>query len=242
VDLLSGAGYAFRGLGLIFKPGIRKYVAIPLIINTVLFALLIWYGADQFQTLLDRILPVWLDWLEWILWPLFAAAVLMVVFFGFSLLANLVSAPFNGHLAKAVEKKLTGGPPKETGPSRLLAEIAGSILSELKKILYIVSRTVPLLILFIIPVVNLLAPFLWIGFSAWMLAIEYSDFPMGNHGIDFQERRLKLRERRFLALGFGLGVLCMVTIPLLNFVAIPAAVAGATAMWVERYLKPHSTT
>ena len=37
-----------------------------------------------------------------------------------------------------------------------------------------------------------------------------------------------------LALGFGGAVMVATAIPLVNFLVIPAAVAGATVLWVER--------
>lgn len=240
MDLFTGAAYAFRGLGLIHQSGLRRYVAIPLVINTVLFGLVIGFGASRFARLMDAILPSGLEWLEWLLWPLFAAAALVVVFFTFTLVANLAGAPFNGLLAEAVERHLAGEREADGGFRKLASEFVSSLISEARKTAYFVLWSVPLLVLFLIPLVNLVAPILWVGFSAWMLAIEYADFPMGNHGIDFLDRRSRLRANRFLALGFGGGVLVMMMIPGLNFVAMPASVAGATLMWVERLGGPHS--
>ena len=40
-------------------------------------------------------LPEWLRWLDWLLWPLFGIIVFGAVFFGFSLVANLIAAPFH---------------------------------------------------------------------------------------------------------------------------------------------------
>lgn len=93
---LHGAGYFLRGLGLIFKPGLRRFVAVPLLINVTVFALLIYFGAGQISALLDWALPSWLEWLRWLAWPLFALAAALVVFFSFSLLGNLIAGPFNG--------------------------------------------------------------------------------------------------------------------------------------------------
>jgi CysZ protein len=58
---------------------------------------------------------------------------------------------------------------------------------------------------------------------------------MGNHGLRFGEQKKRLRQKRFLSLGFGGAVSIAVMIPVLNFLAMPAAVAGATAMWVEQF-------
>lgn len=54
---LSGALYFLRGVRLIFAPGIRAYVIVPLAVNIVLFSALIYFGTGQFQTLLDWLLP-----------------------------------------------------------------------------------------------------------------------------------------------------------------------------------------
>ena len=81
--------------------------------------------------------------------------------------------------------------------------------------------------------VNVAAPFIWFLFTAWMLTIEYGDYPMGNHDIDFKQQREKLRSNRQLAFGFGSGVMVLTMIPVINFLAMPVAVAGATRMFIE---------
>ena len=110
-----------------------------------------------------------------------------------------------------------------------------ALRSELRKISYIIFRGVPLLVLFFIPFVNIIAPLIWMGFTAWMLALEYSDYPMGNHGLLFTKQREKLKTRPLTVLGFGAGVMVLIIIPFVNFLAMPIAVAGATVMWIEEF-------
>jgi CysZ protein len=69
---------------------------------------------------------------------------------------------------------------------QVMKDLVPALLSELRKMSYFLLRAIPLLILFIIPGVNLVAPFLWIAFSAWFLALEYGDYPMANHGLAFR--------------------------------------------------------
>jgi CysZ protein len=233
---VSGAGYFLQGFGLLNRPGLRRFVAIPLTVNIVVFLLLIWFAAGQFDTLMDSLmpeLPEWLAWLAWLLWVIFAVAIVVLVFFTFTIIANFIAAPFNGLLAEAVERHLTGQS-LPTGGSlvEMLKDVPGTLLDELKKLGYFIAWAIPLLILFLIPGVNLIAPILWTLFSAWMLAIEYSDYPLGNHGVRSAQLRRILRERRWLTLGFGGATLVGTMIPVVNFLVMPAAVAGATAMWV----------
>lgn len=241
-DIITGFKYAFSGFGLLTKPGIRLFVLVPLLINIALFTTAIFFGANMLSDFINSTLTGWWEWLQWLLWPFFIIIALTVVFFCFSIIANLIAAPFNGFLAEHVEIQLTGSAVENnsSGPGRIFQEIKNALVSELRKFIYFVIRALPLIILFFIPMVNLAAPFLWFIFGAWMLALEYMDFPMGNHGILFDELRNRLKARRSLAYGFGLGVMLLTLVPVINFLALPVAVCGATRLWVEK-LQPAQT-
>ncbi len=230
-DFFRGAGYLLDGFSLITRPGIRKYALVPLLINALLFTAVIVFGANAMGNFIDS-LTGWWQFLEWLLWPLFVLVTLTVVFFTFSIMANLVGAPFNGFLAEAVERHLKGTEVNGgNGDSRLLQEIFKAIRSESSKIIYFICIAIPLLLLMWIPGLQIL----WVIFGAWMLALEYIDYPMGNHGYTFREERQKLKQRRLLAFGFGGSVMLMTLIPFLNFIVMPVAVAGATRLWVQEF-------
>lgn len=237
----SGVGYFLSGLTLITQRGIRRYVAIPLLINFILFGALIAIGVNQFEALLTWLMPTlpdWLQWLDWLLWMFFALATLLIAFYTFTLVANFISAPFNGYLASAVERHLTGREPVDapaSGFNGMLAELRTTLGQEAGKLFYLATRSLPVLILFLIPGINIAAPLIWLLLSAWMLALEYMDFPMGNHGIRFAATRERLAQKRMLSLGFGGAAMVGTLIPLFNLIVIPVAVAGATAMWVKEF-------
>jgi CysZ protein len=241
---VTGASYFFKGLSLLNKPGVRRFVIMPLLINILIFAGLIWLSADRFGGFIDWMtpsLPDWLLWLTWLLWLVFGLMAFIVLFFGFSILANLVGAPFNSYLAGAVEKYLTGQALPETGKS-LWQDVVDALLGELKKILYYLLWAIPLVIINFIPGINLLAPVLWAVFGAWMLSLEYTDYPLGNYGLTFPAIRRKISEQRMLSLGFGGAVMLATLIPLFNFLVMPVAVAGATALRVEQIPLDEITT
>ncbi len=231
---VTGMRCLLRGLKLLSHPGLKRYLAVPILVNILVFSFVAWLGIGQFERLFDRFLPEssWLHYFRWILWPIFIFAFLLIIFYTFTVIANLLAAPFNGILAAEAEKRLTGIAPPEA-PGNIASEIIPSIASELRKLAYFLIRAIPLLLLFLIPVVQIAAPFLWMAFSAWFLAIEYMDYPMGNHGLRFKQQFSKLRRMRYTALGFGAGVTLMMMVPVLNFAAMPAAVAGATILWCE---------
>lgn len=233
-----GASGLLKGARLLLVPGLRLFVMVPLLINTLLFTVSIWVLASRFSPIVDKwlsYLPDWLGWLQWVFWLFFALAAILLVFYGFAVLANLIASPFNGLLAEAVEKHLTGQPLPPSGSLlTVLKETPAAVIDELRKIAYYILRAIPLLILFWIPLLNIAAPFLWGLFSAWMMMVQYCDYPMGNHGILFKQQRARLGQRKLLSFGFGGATLVATMIPVVNFFVMPAAVAGATALWVEQ--------
>ena len=239
-NLLKGFGHIFNGLKLITQPGLRRFVLIPLSINVTLFGGATWYIFIQFDEWMNRLLPDfpdWLSWIEtaliWLLWPLFSIMILLVIFYTFTFIANLIAAPFNSLLAEKVEKFLTDQP-LDTGPGFPTSEmIKRSIASEIGKLFYFIKWWLVLFVLTLIPVINLVAPFIWVLFGAWMLSLEYLDYPMSNHNKFFKDINKQAISKRSLSLGFGGGVMLFTSIPVLNFIAMPAGVAGATSLWVK---------
>jgi len=239
-NLLKGFGHIFSGLKLISQPGIRRFVIVPLGINIALFGGATWYLFIKFDEWMTQLLPDfpdWLSWLEtavyWILWPLFSVMILLVIFYTFSFLANLIASPFNSLLAEKIENQLTGKP-LDTGPDFPTMEvIKRSIGSELGKLLYFIKWWALLFIVTLIPGINLAAPFLWVLFGAWMFSLEYLDYPMSNHGKFFKDINSQAMSKRSLSLGFGGGVMLLTSIPFINLLAMPAGVAAATQLWVK---------
>jgi CysZ protein len=230
-QFLRGAGCLFDGYALVFRPRLRRFVYVPLLVNSLLFALGI---IASFRVLsawvspwLEK-LPDWLDWLQWLLLPLFGAFVVGVLFFAFALVANLISAPFNGLLAERCEQQLRGETPSSLRP--WYKEIPGALLGELVKLRYYLTRALPLLLLSLIPAVGLLASAVLLIFTVWMLGLEYLDYPLGNRGLLFPQQRMLASRNRWSVLGFGSAVFLLTLVPVVNFTVMPAAVAGATRL------------
>ena len=235
-DITTGTQTLARGLRLLNRPGVRSYVILPLLINLVLFGALLWYGYQLFLPLvawLMSFVPGFLDFLEWFIWLFFVLFAAITVFFLFTPVANIIGAPFNALMAEKIEELLTGKPAASDASFMQMA--IDSIGSQLRKLVYIMLWALGLFLFTLIPVVNLVAPVLWFVFGSWLLSLEYLDYPMGNHDLTFAEQKQRLSERRGLAMGFGGAVMVMTSIPVVNFFAMPVAVAGATLLWVEQF-------
>lgn len=233
-NFIRGFKAIFAGFGLIIKPKIRRFIILPLLINTLLFASIIYFGASSFGTWVNSIIPEWLTWLNWLIWPLFFVLCLTFVFFLFSIVANLIGSPFNGMLSEQVEYFLINEKPKLEAKT-LGQEVAEALKGEAKKLQYFIVRAIPLFLLFFIPVLQAFAPFVWFLFGAWMLSKEYFDYPMANHGLSFQQQRELVKQKRALGFGFGVAVMCLTLIPVINFIAMPVAVCAATRLYLNEF-------
>ena len=222
----------FKSVFVLFKAELRRYVIIPLIINISLFSFTTYYVVSEFSSWMDSLLPSWLDWLNWLVIPLFTITILIVVFYTFTIVANIIAAPFNSLLSAKYENMIRGNVDSENNET-IMQLIARTLSAELKKIIYILLWLIPLLIISFIPVINLISPFLWILFAIWMLSLEYLDYPMGNHNHYFPEVKQTAHQRKSMTLGLGSGLFILTTIPLVNFIAIPAGVVAATKVYID---------
>lgn len=222
---------AVQGLKLLGHKELRKFLLWPLLINFLLYTAALLLSYYYIGDLIDRFIPAWLHWLNWILWPLFFICFFAGSFFTFTLLGNLIAAPFYGLLAQRAAELIAGQPHKASEAPWMKA-----IWAEGKRVLYILTRSLPLLLLFLIPGVNLIAPILWALFGAWCMALEYLTYPLENQGLVFTEQRDALRKVRLGAISLGGLTMLGLMLPVLNVVVPPASVIAATA-YVQKIKK-----
>ncbi|MBH3310545.1 sulfate transporter CysZ, partial [Pseudomonas mosselii] len=224
--VLSGPQYLREGLKLVLSPSLRLFVLLPLAVNLLLFGGLIYFAGHQFSLWVDALMPTlpdWLGFLTYILWPLFVALVLLMVFFTFTLLANVIAAPFNGFLAEKVEVVVRGQdnfPPFSW--AELVAMVPRTLSREMRKLVYFLPRAIGLFILSFIPVVNVIAAPLWLVFGIWMMAIQYIDYPADNNKMSWQDMLAWLRQKRWQSMGFGGITYLALMIPGVNVLMMPA--------------------
>lgn len=233
--------YFFQGFSLIKTKGLKRFVFFPLAINLILFSVAFYYLFGEIGASivwLTDLIPEW-EWLAWlktglsyIIWPIAVLTILLIFALIFGTLANWIAAPFNGLLAEKVEQHLTGQPMDDSGLMDVFKDIPRTLGRELSKFTYYLPRAIGFLLLFfILPVIGQV---LWFLFSAWMMAIQYCDYPCDNHKISFRDMKRILHEHRSQSFSFGITVSLFSLIPILNFLVMPVAVCGATALWVDK--------
>ena len=233
----SGAQYLLSGARLMLHPKLRIFVLIPILVNILIFIMTTTALFAQFSAAtqwLTDFLPDWLSFLANILVGIAVAMVLLVYGYSFSLLTNIIAAPFYGVLAEKVEELVTG----ESIQGEPLAQmIPRTIWREMGKLWYFASRglavMLTLLALSFIPLVNLLVPILSFAWAIWTISVQYADYPADNHKVSFKDLRGRLWDKKYSTYGLGgLGTLGAM-IPLVNIVVLPAAVCGGTLYWLK---------
>ena len=224
-----------------FQPVLRRFVLIPLIANIVLFSLMGWllYGliVDFYEAAMLTV-PEWLQFLSWIITPLLWLIAGLMTGYVSTLIVLMLTSPFHALLAEKVEEAITGEPvPALDGIAVALLEVPRALFRELRKVLYYLPMAVGVLILTIVPLFNAFAPLAWFLLGAWMMSLQFVDYPMDNHRLAFRDVRDACAARRLSTIGFGGTVAFFTGIPLLNLIVIPAAVIGATLLWCEE-LRP----
>ncbi len=221
------------------RPGLLRYLAIPFVINLLVFSLSVYFGLDLFQGLLDTYAPsseVWygamLYYLAWIVASLLTT---VIVFFTFTVVGNLIASPFNEILSERTENLVLGEPDAEPfSLGRFWKESRNAIFVEIKKMVVFVFCMGLLFGINFVPGIGpliyaVLAPL----FTLFFLAIEYMAFVLMRKQLTFAEQRRYILKHPILMLGYSCGVFCMLAIPFVQLFCIPLAVVGATLLWCD---------
>ncbi|MDD5215281.1 MAG: EI24 domain-containing protein, partial [Methylococcales bacterium] len=142
--MISAVSSLLKGFKLLATPALRPFVLIPIFINVVLYSVALVLGYFYLNHFVAQMIPDSLHWLTWLIYPLFFISFCFVGFFTFSLLANLIAAPFYAKLA-AKTLDVIGVP----NFGRVEPNAKEVWLAELQRLRYSLSHTLPLLILFV---------------------------------------------------------------------------------------------
>lgn len=240
-NFFKGIQFFFQGFRLIFRPGLKRYIVIPIIFNAFLL-IIIFSGLAFFLyhnlTPFVSSYPKWVIALfGWLFWLFYSFISLMVSTLVFTLLTNIIASPFYGLLAEVAAKDLTRTTQQNEDNNNWLKTaltIAPRTLArEGRKLLYFLPWILLCLFLLIFPFAWPIFPFVWWVVLAWILAIQYIDYQPDNEHIHFKDVLVVLKQNPLIVFGFGTMVSLAMMIPGANLFVPPAAVAGGTALWLS---------
>ncbi|KTC65158.1 putative sulfate transport protein CysZ (plasmid) [Legionella adelaidensis] len=239
-DFFQGAGYLFRGAKHLLTPGLKRFVVLPILFNFLLFTglfFLLYHYLFPFADYYIKQLPAWLSFLHGFLVVVLFISTFLLFLSMFTVLFNIVAAPFNGLLAERAQLALF----KSEIPSLSFMQITlRSIKRQMQFLGYFFPRFIALLLLFFVPFIQPVYPFIWFFFNAWMLSVQYQDFAMDNNLNSFGEMQEKIKQYKLLSLGFGSIINLASFIPVLNLFTMPAAVIGSVILFCEQNKRSHT--
>jgi CysZ protein len=168
---------------------------------------------------------------EGMLWAVVLVVGLVVAYVAALVLAGLFASPFNDVLAARTERRLTG---RVAGAERsLLGEAFVAVATTLSVALLYGAALALVLLLGLVPgvgplAVAVLSPLV----SAFFLTLECADFTLARRGLPLGAKLRLVRAHLPVTLGFGLGAALVLYVPVVNLLALPAAVVGGTAVAV----------
>ncbi len=259
VGLIAGATYPFRGLLIFFRhPNLIGYLIFPLLINIIvgigLYVGLLFPGINvingifadfdlRFDALIAR-LPAWLGFLGvldnilgFLVQIILIGLLLLIIGFLLVQFGVILGAPFYGKLSEQLEKLKTGQLPEPPqGMFAMIIDIWRAILFELKKLALLAAIGLPLLLLNFIPGGSLIATIGGIVLAATIVCLDFLDGPLERRRLRFRDKLKVVRNSMPASVSFALVCQALITVPLLNFLAIPVCVAGGTLFFCDRVL------
>ncbi len=239
-NFVKGFWYPFNSFAFIRRhPRLYPFIVLPLVINVVSFCLVIYFGFDFYRNLVMSRIPQGEAWywlvLNYFVLLLAIVVVLVLVFFTFAAVGSMLASPFNDVLSEKTELLLGGHTPDETFSLISFVQGAGQVmLTEGKKIGVFLLGMLALLLLNLIPVLGaMLYPVLSVVWTAFFLVMEYTGYVFARKRMSFKDQRQIVYRNAALMSGFGLGLLCLLAIPFLQFFCIPLGVVGAVRLLAE---------
>ncbi len=236
-DFATGVGFLLRGLGMYARsPRLMFLGLVPAVMSGVLLAgalVAMVYFSDNLAEFITPFADGWSGGVRQTTRLLVSVAIiavwLLLSILIFTALTLLIGQPFYEAISKNVEDKL-GGVPGEINVS-FWRTLPRSIVDSLRLITKTIAFGIPVFLIGLVPIIGQVAAFLLGAMvGGWVLALELSSVPFERRGLRYRDRRLMLRARRPMALGFGIASFICFLIPLGAVLVMPAAVAGATLL------------
>ena len=238
----------FMGIKFVKKnPELKKYCIMPVILNTIIFILLLIGLVILVSNLLGSISNFYPDrwWWKILLFLAFIigfAICFFIVIFLFTIILEIVIAPFAEILSEKTEKILFNSeeiPGIKNRP--FFKQLYMDISSIFKKLFFMLIINIKHLLWNLIPVAG---PVLYYIFSIRdnlaFLGMEFFDPSIVKRMDTFKEKWGFVKNHRSLFIGAGTIQTIMILIPILKVLLTPFGVIGATITFVKIYQEENS--
>lgn len=241
ISALDAISYLCEGIKMALSKECRLYVMIPIIVNFVILFSLGYATFNYISNIVSNIFkefPEFLIFLAYIITAILGLLIGFVSCYIFSTVATIIASPFYGLLADKVEMKLNGTQSDNMSFFDIIKDIPRILKREARKQLFFLPLAFLGLIIYFVPVVNILSPVYWFLLTAWMGTLQYTDYAYDNHKISFADMQRDLKSNKLSTFTMGAFIAFLLCIPVLNLIIPPAAVCAGT----KYYLSLQKTT
>jgi CysZ protein len=234
---VAGATDVLRGIGLFLRtPGVRLLGILPVVLAGLLvlalLGLLVVY-LDELAAALTPFADRWDESSRTLVRVGAGLALLLggtvVLVMSFTVIAQIIGQPFYERISDRVEHQLGALPAGADAPwwrSFPRASLESALLLALT-----LACTAPLFVLGLFPVVGqTVVPVLQALVAGFFLAVELLAIPLERRGLHLAGRLRFVWRHRAQTLGFGVTAFLLFLVPLMNLLAMPGAVVGATLL------------
>ncbi|ACL23361.1 EI24 domain-containing protein [Chloroflexus aggregans] len=235
--LFIGFSYPWRALHLLIgQPRWWRYIAVPiglnLLVGVVLYTTLMLAGFHAIDTLVAD----WPDWIAWVLRGVLVVALFIGLGYLMVRFGVVLGSPFYSRLSELLEEQLRGvtlTAPQAT-PAQLVRDLGRALLFEVKKLLLMVTVGLLALLLNVLPGIgSVLATMIGIALGVTIACLDFFDPPLERRRLTFRAKLGFIRRYLPASAGFGLICLGLVSIPLLNLLAVPICITAGTLFYCD---------
>lgn len=172
----------------------------------------------------------------WVLRLLLVLILLLVTGFIFLQFGVLLGSPWYGKLSEELELlKLGKLPPHESGLGGTVRDSGRAILYELKKLAMLVFIGLPLLLFNFLPGIGTaIASTGYLTLTTTIVCLDFLDSALERRHLRFRQKLGVVFRSLPGSASFGLVCLTLVSVPLINLLAIPVCVAAGTLFFCDR--------
>ena len=234
---VAGGRDVLRGIGVFLgTPGVRLLGILPVLLAALVVLALLGLLVVYVDELADALTPFADRWDEssrtlirvgtGLALLLGSTAVLVV---SFTVIAQILGQPFYERISDRIEHQL-GAPPAGADAPWWRTFPRASLESALLLAMTL-ACTAPLFVLGLFPVFGqTVVPVLQALVAGFFLAVELLAIPLERRGLHLAGRLRFVWRHRAQTLGFGLTAFFLFLVPLMNVLAMPGAVVGATLL------------
>jgi len=240
-DFLFGFTYPFRSLKFFFSHSVLiKYSIAPMLINLLIYGGVFILSYSWFMNKVEMWLGVeaadagfWLRFAHTALLIIGFLVLLFLCYLVFTVLGNLITAPFNEEISQRVEEIVAGA--KDGHKMGFWEDAYISIKGEAQKLVFYLSILLFIFLLNLIPVAgSVVSTILGLIFSFFYNALDFLDYPMTRKKMRFRDKLKVTRSGRLVTYGYGCTAFLLMFLPIVNVFMKPILVAAGTSLFYEK--------